>query len=73
MGSIERAVLGMAIVGCFTVMAMIAVDDVGRHELVEKSRNSLDAQEAQGEEEHHDQASSLIRPTLLLKVILGLG
>lgn len=59
----------MAVMRHSAAMGMIAVDDVGRHELVEKSRHSLDAEESQGEEEHHDQASSLVRPTLLFKVL----
>lgn len=54
-------------------MAMVAVDDVGRHKLVDESRDNLDANEACGKEAHHDKTSSLVGPTLLLKVFFGLG
>lgn len=63
----------MTIVRGSIVVAMVAVDDVGRHELVDDSRDNLDANEANGKEAHHDKTSSLVGPTLLLKVFLGLG
>lgn len=63
----------MAIVRGSIVVAVVAVDDVGRHKLVDNSRDNLDANEACGKEAHHDKTSSLIGPALLLKVFLGLG
>lgn len=66
-------VVDMALVRGSIVVAMVAVDDVGGHKLVDDSRDDLDANEACGKEAHHDKASSLIGPTLLLKVFFGLG
>jgi hypothetical protein len=51
---------------------MIAFDDVGRHELVKQSRNSLNADETTSKAGHHNQASSLSRPFGLLEIFLGL-
>jgi hypothetical protein len=52
---------------------MVAVNDVGGHKSVNESRDNLDANEAYGKEAHHDKTSSLVCPTLLLKVFFGLG
>jgi hypothetical protein len=51
---------------------MITFDDVGRHELVKQSRNSLDTDETPGKTGHHNQASSLSRPFGLLEIFFGL-
>ncbi|KAH6606844.1 hypothetical protein Trco_005997 [Trichoderma cornu-damae] len=50
---------GVARVRRGVVVAMIAVDDVRGHELVDDSRDDLDADEAPGKEAHHDEPSSL--------------
>lgn len=63
----------MAIVRGSIVVAMVAVDDMGGHKLVDDSRDNLDANEACSKEAHHDETGSLIGPTLLLKVFFGLG
>jgi hypothetical protein len=55
------------------VMSVVAVDDVGRHELVENSRNGLNADEAPGEAGDYEQAGRLIGPSCVLEVMLGLG
>lgn len=73
MCSARVRVVGMAIVRGSIVVAMVAVDDVGGHKLVDDSRDDLDANKACGKEAHHNKASSLIGPTLLLKVFFGLG
>lgn len=65
--------MGMAVVRGNTAMAMIAVDDVGGHELVDESRDGLDANETSGKEGHHDEASSLVGPALLLEVFFRFG
>lgn len=65
--------MGMAFVRRSIVMAMVAVDNVGGHKLVDDSRDGLDANEAYSKEAHHDKAGSLVGPTLLLKVFFGLG
>jgi hypothetical protein len=54
-------------------MGMIAFDNVSRHELVKYSRNTLDTDETTNETDHHDEASSLLRPFGLLEVVLGFG
>lgn len=63
----------MPIVRGIIVVAMVAVDDVGGHKLVDESRDNLDANEACGKEAHHEKTSSLVCPALLLEVFFGLG
>lgn len=63
----------MAFVRRTVIMAMVTVDDVGGHKLVQDSRNGLDANEACRKEGHHDKASRLVGPTLLLEILFGLG
>jgi hypothetical protein len=51
---------------------MIAVDDVGRHELVEQSRHGLNADKAGAEAADDKKACGLVGPVVALKVLLGL-
>jgi hypothetical protein len=55
------------------IMGMVALDDVGRHELVKQSRNTLDTNETPNETNHHGQTGRLLGPFGLFKVFLGLG
>lgn len=66
-------VTGMTVLSGIVVVCMVAIDDVGWHELMEHSRNCLNTDEAADEAAHHDETGRLIGPALLLKVSFGLG
>ena len=55
------------------LMAMVAVNDVGRDELVQEARNGLDADEASNKTCHHDEPRGLVGPAILLKILFRLG
>ena len=52
------------------VVGMVAVDDMRRHVLVEKSRNDLDPDKASHEAAHHQEARLPLVPVVLGEIAL---
>jgi hypothetical protein len=54
-------------------VAVITIDDMSGHELVNQARDSLYAEKAGRETGHHDETGDLIRVVVVLEILFRLG